>query len=253
MQVSKYLVDTLYLHFYGTKIDDSRSLLDDLSSSLPISRKRPALETPRGRICWRLAPRRALFLHPVTPTRAGFSQAGGAYIGASPLGKLCFSVRQRQQGPDFPGLTAPLLALCSRKRLVSPSANANRVRFFPSWRRLCWRLAPREALFLRPPTPTRAAFSPADGALVGALLPAKPCFFIRSRQHEPVFPGLPVSLLAPCSPQSLCPSSGHANRPPRIHSPAAGALVGALLPGIVCAASLGNKKACTRAAISSLR
>ena len=104
-----------------------------------------------------------------------------------------------------------MLAPRSSGSFVSPSANANRVRFFPSWRRLCWCLAPREALFLRPPTPTRAAFSPADGALVGALLPAKPCFFIRSRQQAQVFPGLTAPLLAPCSPRNLVSSSGHAN------------------------------------------
>lgn len=46
---------------------------------------------------------------------------------------------------------------------------------------------------------------------VGASLLAKPCFFIRSRQHEPVFPGLAAPLLAPCSRQSLVSSSSHAN------------------------------------------
>ena len=111
-----------------------------------------------------------------------------------------------------------MLAPRSSRSLVSSSGHANTSRFFPGWRRPCWRLAPGKALFLRPVTPTRAVFSRADGALVGASLLAKSCFFIRSRQHGPFFPGLPVSLLASTSPQSLCPSSGHANRPPRIHS-----------------------------------
>ena len=114
---------------------------------------------------------------------------------------------------------------------------------------------------------------------VGASLLAKSCFFVRSRQHGPVFPGLTQPLLAPCSSRSHISSSGHANtgwffpgcqcrcwrRPPlkafalrpatptgRPESiPADAALVGALLPGIVCAASLGNQKACTRTAISA--
>ena len=111
-----------------------------------------------------------------------------------------------------------MLAPRSSRSHISSSGHANTSRFFPGWRRPCWRLAPREVLFLRPVTPTRADFPRADGALVGASLPAKPCFFIRSRQHGPFFPGLPMSLLASTSPQSLCPSSGHANRPPRIHS-----------------------------------
>ena len=35
--------------------------------------------------------------------------------------------------------------------------------------------------------------------------------FIGSRQHAPAFSGLPVPMLAPCSPQGLITSSGHAN------------------------------------------
>ena len=37
--------------------------------------------------------------------------------------------------------------------------------------------------------------------------------FVGSRQHAPAFSNLPASLLAPTSPQSLCPSSSHANTP----------------------------------------
>lgn len=104
-----------------------------------------------------------------------------------------------------------MLAPRPSRSLVSPSANANMPRIFSGWRRLCWRLAPREALFLRPPTPTGARFSRADGAFVGALLPAKPYFSVRQRQHGPVFPRLTAPLLAPCSPRNLVSSSGHAN------------------------------------------
>ena len=37
--------------------------------------------------------------------------------------------------------------------------------------------------------------------------------FVGSRQHAPAFSNLPASLLAPTSPQSLCPSSSHATTP----------------------------------------
>ena len=56
-----------------------------------------------------------------------------------------------------------------------------------------------------------ARILPAIGALVGALFSAKPLSFVGSRQHGPDFPGPPAPLLAPCSPQALIPSSGHAN------------------------------------------
>ena len=143
------------------------------------------------RLYWRLAPGEALFLRPPTPTRAAFSPADGALVGALLPANPCFFIRSRQQVQFFPGLTAPLLAPCSRRSLVSPSANANMPRIFSGWRRLCWRLAPREALFLRPPTPTGARFSRADGAFVGALLPSKPLPFIRPRQQAAPnpFPG----------------------------------------------------------------
>ena len=35
--------------------------------------------------------------------------------------------------------------------------------------------------------------------------------FVGSRQHAPAFSGLPAPMLAPCSPQGLITSSGHAN------------------------------------------
>ena len=55
---------------------------------------------------------------------------------------------------------------------------------------------------------------PIDGHKhVGAILPAKPLPFVESRQHAPDFQGLPASLLASNFPQSLCPSSSHANTP----------------------------------------
>jgi len=67
-----------------------------------------------------------LFLHPVTPTRAGFSQADGAYVGASLLAEPCFFIRSRQHGPVFPKLTAPLLAPCSRALFAPPASGTKK-------------------------------------------------------------------------------------------------------------------------------
>ena len=120
-------------------------------------------------------------------------------------------VGPRQHGPDFLCLPAPLLAPCSPQSLCPSPSHANTARILPFSRRLCWRLVPRKAFFLRRATPTRPEFSRFAGALVGALFPASPYSFVGARQHGPVFPGPSVPLLAPCSPQSLCPSQSHAN------------------------------------------
>ena len=45
---------------------------------------------------------------------------------------------------------------------------------------------------------------------VGVDIPANPLSFVGARQHAQDFSGLPASLLASTSPQSLCPSSGRA-------------------------------------------
>ena len=84
---------------------------------------------------------------------------------------------------------------------------------FPVCRFPCWRLVPRKALSLRPATPTWSGFPRFAGAHVGVALLAKPLSFVEPRQHAPAFSGSPASLLAPTSPQSLCPSSSHANTP----------------------------------------
>ena len=75
----------------------------------------------------------------------------------------------------------------------------------------CWRLALRKPLRFRQATPTGAPLSGRAGFPVGALLPASPCAFVRPRQQRRRFPGARPSLLAPCIPQALVPSSGHAN------------------------------------------
>ena len=66
---------------------------------------------------------------------------------------------------------------------------------------------------LRRFTPTRPGFSRFAGANVGADLSAKPLSFVEPRQHAPAFSGLPAPMLASTFPQSLCPSSSHANTP----------------------------------------
>ena len=93
----------------------------------------------------------------------------------------------------------------------SSSVHANTPRLFPVCRGPCWRRPPRKALILRRTAPTRPGFFQSAGVFVGVDLPAKPLPFVGSRQHAPAFSGLPASLLAPISPQSLCPSLSHAN------------------------------------------
>ena len=81
---------------------------------------------PGGRrLCWRLPPRCALFLHRVTPTQSNFSRADAAFVGVPLPAAPCFSVGPRQRGPTFPGRTSPLFAPPSPLRLVSPSRHAN--------------------------------------------------------------------------------------------------------------------------------
>ena len=104
-----------------------------------------------------------------------------------------------------------MLAPSSPQSLCPPSGRANTIRIFPAPRCPCWRRPPCKAFGLRHVTPTWSGFSRLTGAHVGAVLPAKLCFFAGSRQHHPDFPGSPVPMLAPSSLQSLCPPLGHAN------------------------------------------
>ena len=75
-----------------------------------------------------------------------------------------------------------MLAPTSPQSLYPSSWHANTLRIFPACRHLCWRRPPRKAFILCRGTPTCSGFS-----------------------------GLPASLLAPTSPQSLYPPSWHAN------------------------------------------
>ena len=139
------------------------------------------------------------------------SRAGAAFVGV-PLPAVPYSFASpRQHGPTFPGRAPPLLASPSPLRLIPSWRHANTVRLFPGERRLCWRLPPREALFLRRATPTLADFSRAGAAFVGVPLPAAPYSFVALRQHGPTFPGRAPPLLASPSPRSLISSSRHAN------------------------------------------
>ena len=111
-----------------------------------------------SRSCWRPTPRYALFLRRVTPTPSDFSRADVAFVGVPLPVAPYFFVGSRQRGPTFPGRTSPLLASSSPLRLIPSPRHANTIRIFPGGRRLCWRLPPRYALFLRRATPTRSHF-----------------------------------------------------------------------------------------------
>ena len=122
-------------------------------------------------------------------------------------------VGSRQHAPAFSGLPVPMLAPCSPQGLITSSGHANMVRIFQVCRRPCWRRPPRKAFILRRAAPTRPSFFRFAGVFVGVALIAKPLPFVELRQHAPAFPGLPVPMLASTFPQSLCPSSSHANTP----------------------------------------
>ena len=122
-------------------------------------------------------------------------------------------VGSRQHAPAFSGLPAPMLAPTSPQSLCPSSSHANTPRLFPICRRLCWRRPPRKAFILRRAAPTRPGFFRFAGARVGVDLLAKPLSFAEPCQHALGFSNLRASLLAPTSPQSLCPSSSHANTP----------------------------------------
>ena len=122
-------------------------------------------------------------------------------------------VGSRQHAPAFPDLPASLLAPPSPPSLCPSSVHANTPRLFPVCQCPCWRRPSRKAFALRRVTPTRPGFFRFAGINVGVDLPAKPLPFVGSRQRAPAFSGLQVPMLASTFPQSLCPSSVHANTP----------------------------------------
>ena len=165
------------------------------------------------RLCWRRPLRKAFVLRRATPTRPSFFQSAGAHVGVALLAKPLSFAEPRQHAPAFSGLPAPMLAPCSPQGLITSSGHANMVRVSQVCRCPCWRLVPRKALSLRPATPTWSGFPRFAGAHVGVALLGKPLSFAEPRQHALGFSNLRASLLAPTSPQSLCPSSSHANTP----------------------------------------
>lgn len=67
--------------------------------------------------CWRRPSRKAFALRRVTPTRPGFFQSVGVFVGADLSAKPLSFVEPRQHAPAFPDLPASLLALTSSQSL----------------------------------------------------------------------------------------------------------------------------------------
>ena len=143
----------------------------------------PRLFPTCRRQCWRRPSRKAFALRRFTPTRPGFSRPAGAHVGVALLARPYHFVRPRQHGPDFPGLSGPMLASPSSQSLYPSLNRANTPWVFPICRRLCWRRPSRKAFALRRVTPTRPSFFRFAGAHVGADLIAKPLSFVEPRQH----------------------------------------------------------------------
>ena len=157
--------------------------------------------------------RKPLVLRRATPTRLGFSRSAGIFVGADLSAKPLSFAEPRQHALIFSNLPASLLASPFPQSLCPSSSHANTPQLFPVCRCPCWRRPSRKAFALRRFTPTHPGFFRFAGAYVGVDLPVKPLPFVESRQHAPAFPDLPAPMLAPTSPQSLCPSSSHANKP----------------------------------------
>ena len=196
-------------NFYRAMI----KLLGILFFSSSVHANTPRLFPVCRRLCWRRPSRKAFALRRVTPTRPGFFQSVGIFVGADLSAKPFSFVEPRQHAPAFPDLPASLLALTSSQSLCPSSSHANTPQLFPVCRRLCWRRPHRKAFTLRRAAPTRPGFSRFAGTHVGVDLPAKPLPFVELRQHAPAFPDLPASLLALTSSQSLCPSLSHHQHP----------------------------------------
>ncbi len=169
---------------------------------------------PQGfqRPCWRRPPGKAFAFRLVTPTSSEFSRASGVHVGVDLPAKPLFSIWSRQQEQASPGLPASMLASTSRQSLCLPSGHANKFRIFQGFRRPCWRRPPGKAFIFHLVTPTGTGFPRASSVHVGVDLPAKPLPSVWSRQQVQNFPGLPASMLASTSRQSLYFPSGHANR-----------------------------------------
>ena len=173
---------------------------------------RGAVTPARGLPCWRLASRKPLRLRRATPTEAPLPRRAAFHVGALLPASPCAFVRPRQQRRRYPSARPSMLAPCSPQALAPSSGHANRGTVSPARGLPCWRLASRKPLRLRRATPTEAPFPRRAAFHVGALLPASPCACVRPRQQRHRFPGARPSRFAPCFPQALAPSLGHANR-----------------------------------------
>ncbi len=128
--------------------------------------------------CWRRPPRKALILRRTAPTRSGFFQSAGVFVGADLSAKPLSFVEPRQHAPAFSNLPVPLLASTFSQSLCPSSIHANTPRLFPVCRCPCWRRPLRKAFVLRRATPTRPGFSRPAGVFVGVDLLAKPLPFV---------------------------------------------------------------------------
>ena len=133
--------------------------------------------------CWRRPPRKALILRRTAPTRSGFFQSAGVFVGADLSAKPLSFVEPRQRAPAFPDLPVPMLASPSSQGLITSSGHANMVRISQVCRGPCWRRPSRKAFALRRVTPTRPSFFRFAGAHVGVALIAKPLSFVEPHQH----------------------------------------------------------------------
>ena len=136
--------------------------------------------------CWRRPPRKALTLRRTAPTRSGFFQSAGVFVGVDLLAKPLSFAEPRQHALGFSNLPAYLLASTFPQSLCPSSVHANTPRLFPICRCPCWRRPPRKAFTLRRVTPTRPSFFRFAGAHVGVDLIAKPLSFVEPRQHPKV-------------------------------------------------------------------
>ena len=143
---------------------------------------RDAVTPARGLYGWRLAPRKPLLLRRTAPTMRLEKRRAAFHVGALHPASPCFSVGPRQQCALKSGARPFLLAPCTLQALAPSSGHANRGAVIPVRGLSCWRLAP-----------------------------ASPCSFVGPRQQRRRYPSARSSLLAPCSPQALAPSSGYAN------------------------------------------
>ena len=75
--------------------------------------------------CWRRPPRKALILRRTAPTRSGFFQSAGVFVGADLSAKPLSFVEPRQHAPAFSGLPVPMLASPSSQSLCPSLSHAN--------------------------------------------------------------------------------------------------------------------------------